>query len=127
MGKGSRRERQFHQLMSRAGWAAYRPATVQHGENDVWGLFDVLAIEPSVGLLCGVQVKSNVAKGLTAWSRHTWPWRRAGMATFYAVPYDNQGWRLIYVDDAGQWEDVVDERETDGKMGEGVVRWLNDA
>lgn len=133
MGKGSRRETEFADLMARAGWAPYRPATVRFGENDVWGLFDVLAIEPTEGLLAAVQVKSNRATGLTAWSRQTWPWRRAEVGTFYAVPIDNQGWRLIHVDAPGEWNDVVDERSderigtnqhTPLSPGDGVVQWL---
>lgn len=129
MSKGNRRERQALQLYSEAGWMAYRPATVQFGENDVFGLFDVLAVDPGSGRCHAVQVKSNSASGVRGWMRKVWPFRNAGWRPFYAVPHDGEGWRILAPprdDDSRAYTAVVDERETDGNMGEGVVRWLND-
>lgn len=123
MGKGSRRERECVELYQRAGMATYRPATVQYGENDVFGLFDVLAFSPRHQHLHAVQVKSNNARGIRSWARETALFRSLGMRTFYAVPVDGAGWRVIEaVQD--RIETRVDERETDANMGEGVVRWL---
>lgn len=124
MSKGTRREREAHELYSRAGWMTYRPATVTYGENDLFGLFDILAINPSDGSAEAVQVKSNGTRGITAWSRHTWPFRAAGWTTVYLVPYDNAGWKYVRVDDAGQWSCPVDERNESCKMGEHVVEFL---
>jgi Holliday junction resolvase len=123
MSKGSRRERELHQLYQNAGWAPYRPATVRYGENDVWGLFDVLAVTPTRDTVHGVQVKSNTAAGVRAWTRHTRLWRALGFRTLYAVPVDSRGWRIIDCTDDGR-ETVVDERDTPANMGERVTEWL---
>lgn len=129
MSKGTRREREAVDLYQRAGMATYRPATVQYGENDIAGLFDLLAFSPSHSSVHAVQVKSNRAVGIRKWTRHTALFRRLGWRTFYVVPIDNEGWRLIesHVDpyDGGPKEiDRVDERELDCDMGEGVVKYL---
>lgn len=128
MSKGSRREREAVSLWKRAGFATYRPATVQYGENDVFGLFDVLAVSPRHGSVHAVQVKSNRATGINAWARHTALWRRLGWRTFYAVPVDNQGWRVLEaetLDDGHGAGCIIDERGRDGKIGSHVVAWLD--
>jgi len=130
MSKGDRREREAVELYQRAGFATYRPATVQYGENDVFGLFDLLAVSPSHPSVHAVQVKSNRAAGIRAWARHTALWRRLGWRTFYLVPVDGDGWRLLECqtsDGEGPHAyTVMDEREFDCAMGEGVVEWLRD-
>lgn len=123
MGKGSRREREYVSLCKRAGMATYRPATVQYGENDPFGLFDVLAFSPAHSRIHAVQVKSNRASGIEAWQGHTALFRRLGMRTFYAVPVDRKGWRIIECKDALR-RTVVDERDGTGAIGDGVVQWL---
>ena len=133
MSKGSRREREAVSLYHESGMGTYRPATVQYGENDVFGLFDILAFSPEHEQIHAVQVKSNGARGIRKWVEHTRLFRRLGMRTFYLVPYDNEGWRLIevygrYVKSADTWiesrEDRVDERDENGPMGSGVVEYL---
>lgn len=129
MSKGSRREREAVDLYQRAGFATYRPATVRFGENDIFGLFDILAVSPAHDSVRAVQVKSNRATGIEAWTRHTALWRRLGWVTEYLVPIDNAGWRLIDCNHAvNDWwsKTVVDEREMDCSMGEGVVEYLNE-
>lgn len=123
MSKGTRREREFIQLLQAAGMATYRPATVQYGENDIFGLFDVLAVSPAHENVYAVQVKSNAASGINAWKRHTALFRRLGWITMYAVPVDSQGWRLIVCIDDDR-RDVVDERHDDCNMGENVINWF---
>lgn len=142
MGKGSRREREYVELCKRAGMATYRPATVQYGENDPFGLFDVFALSPSHSRVHAVQVKSNRASGINGWTRHTELFRRLGFRTFYAVPYDDdndtiQAWRLVECQShpaiSGEKVDRVDERkdddvgpfvDTEYNTGHRVVEWL---
>lgn len=131
MGKGKRRERELVELYQQAGWAPYNPDMTQYGENDLWGLYDILAIAPEAGPHA-VQVKSNGARGITDWTDHTALWRASGFRTLYAVPYDREGWRIIDCTDGGR-TDVVDERNDDRiaahahselSLGDGVVEWL---
>lgn len=129
MSKGSRREREAVELYQRAGYATYRPATVRFGENDIFGLFDLLAVSPSDSRVHAVQVKSNRAAGIRAWTRHTALWRRLGWRTLYFVPVDNEGWRVIECDPSSDAfgsprVQKVDERMRKVPMGEGVVEYL---
>lgn len=123
MTKGTRRERQAVKIFQQAGWATYRPATVQYGENDVFGLFDILAVSPDHSRPRAVQVKSNGNRGIVAWQDHTWLFRRAGFATDYLSCFDSEGWKLTAVTD-GKLRVVVDEREMDVAMGEAVTAYL---
>lgn len=123
MGKGDRREREAVTLYQRAGMGVYRPATVRYGENDIFGLFDLLAFSPQHEHIHAVQVKSNGASGIVRWIKHTELFRRLGFRTFYLVPYDAEGWRLI---ELGTFDkaDRVDERELSCEMGQRVVDYL---
>lgn len=129
MSKGTRRERECAEIYQRAGFATYRPATVQYGENDVFGLFDLLAVSPDCDAVHGVQVKSGRPDGLSDWRRHTALWRRLGWRTYYAVPRDNQGWQLY---DAGQDPRdarrparlVMDETQSNQNVGKAMTEFL---
>lgn len=123
MSKGSRRERELVELLQKAGMATYRPATVRFGENDMFGLFDVLALSPNHENVYAIQVKSNRATGIRAWNRHTQLFRNFGWITLYAVPVDNQGWRIIKCE-KGETEDIVDEREHKCEMGTDVTTYF---
>ena len=126
MSKGTRRERELVELYKEAGYATYRPATVRFGENDMFGLFDVLAISPEDPDVHAIQVKSNKATGIRAWTRHTQLFRNLGWKTYYAVPVDNQGWRLIECTRDGH-RDRVDERELSCSVGTRVVEYLKES
>lgn len=123
MSKGSRRERELVELLQKAGMATYRPATVRFGENDMFGLFDVLALSPNHENVYAIQVKSNRATGIRAWTRHTQLFRNLGWITLYAVPVDNQGWRIIDCSSEGT-TDLVDEREHKCEMGTYVTSYF---
>ena len=124
MSKGTKRERECHGLYEQAGFKPYRPATVRFGENDMWGLFDVLAVRESDESVHAVQVKSNAARGITKWCKETSLWRSLGWETIYAVPVDREGWRLLQCTSDGH-ETLVDERDSDCNMGEDVVEYLS--
>ena len=123
MSKGTRRERELVELYQQAGFATYRPATVRFGENDMFGLFDVLAVSPSHDRVHAIQVKSNRATGINGWGEHTALFRSHGWRTLYAVPVDNKGWRLIECLN-GDRETLVDERDKTIGMGTGIVDYL---
>lgn len=123
MSKGSRRERELVELLKKAGMATYRPATVRYGENDMFGLFDVLALSPSHQKVHAIQVKSNRAVGIRKWTRHTQLFRNIGWKTYYAVPVDNQGWRLLECV-KGMIFYRVDERDTENPIGTDIVRYF---
>lgn len=132
MSKGTRRERQAVDLLKRAGYATYRPATVQFGENDPWGLFDVLAFAPHLPPRF-VQVKSNGARGRRSWFRHARLFAAHGIETEMWVMHDREGWRVIRDDTAGtgtctaydeRKDSRVSQSPADLDIGEGLVAWL---
>lgn len=125
MSKGTRREQQCCEIFENAGYMTYRPATVRFGENDVFGLFDLVAMKTDAPPWY-VQVKSNGAYGIEAWCekvREIFPFEHGRAA--YAVPYDQYGWRLIRVGSTDRCT-VYDERDTDDNMGEGITNYLRE-
>jgi hypothetical protein len=143
MGKGSNNERAAHELLQRAGYAPYRPATVRFGENDVWGMFDVLAVSPDDRPERLVQVKSNRVSP-TAYFRKAWLWATETRTVELWTKYDREGWRVMQYaldpSDAaesgnvnGRYFNAVDERKDERvqahahselNLGDGVVEWL---
>lgn len=123
MTKGTRRERQCVQIYEDAGFRAYSPSNVQYGENDILGLFDVVAVRPDRAPYF-VQVKSNRASGINAWRVEcldVMPYRHSHCC--YAVPHDGEGWRLIGIDDNGHTT-LFDGRDSDTNMGDGLTEFL---
>lgn len=124
MSKGTRREREACELYERAGYTTYRPATVQYGENDVFGLFDLVAVDKGRKPRF-VQVKSNAARGIKEWVAEV----QALMppewtVSEFLVCHDREGWRLIQP--VGEsWSVVWDGREYDDTMGDGLVEFLS--
>lgn len=125
MSKGTRRERELVELLQGVGMATYRPATVRYGENDMFGLFDVLALSPSHNRVYAIQVKSNRAVGIRKWCSHTQLFRNLGWVTMYAVPVDNKGWRLIECTREGHTT-VIDERDSKESIGTLVSLWFTE-
>lgn len=125
MTKGSRRERQGVEIYEAAGYYTYKPETSKFGDNDLWNLFDIAAMNPSRKVVFS-QVKSNGARGIENWTeavQEICPFDH--VETHFLVCHDREGWRLIVVDEDDR-ETVVDERESDEKMGEGVASYLRE-
>ena len=121
--KGNRRERQAAELYERAGYETYRPQESKYGETDIFGLFDVLAIGPAPEPTHLLQVKSNRATGITAWGEAALAYARDGVRVRMLVCHDRAGWRIIDPVPGGH-RVVLDERERDYQMGDGVVPYL---
>lgn len=145
MSKGANNEREAHELLSRAGYAAYRPATVRYGENDVWGLFDVLAVCADDRPTRLVQIKSNGANSPASYFRKAWLFASESTRVELWSKYDREGWRVDQAACGGVQESsdgrkdgyrtAVDERSddrvephsgTDMTLGDAVVEWLED-
>lgn len=120
--KGARRERQAAELYERAGYETYRPQESKFGETDIFGLFDLLAVPTSGGQPVLTQVKSNVAKGIEEWCEDVDGRFGAGVEFQFLVCHDREGWRIIRP--YGEPVTVLDEREMDVSMGDGVVEYL---
>lgn len=145
MTKGKRRERQASELYEQAGYETFRPQESKWGETDMFGLFDILAIpgrhedrtaihprETSVRL---AQVKSNRASGIEQWCRDVTGLLGGPVKADFLVCHDREGWRLLcpYSDkmhkkpvpiDSIEPYILVDERELDCNMGEGIIEYL---
>lgn len=144
MAKGAGNEREAHNLLSRAGYAAYRPATVRFGENDMHGLFDLHAISIDDRPERWIQVGSNNSKNLGHIFRKAWMFGSENTRVEVWRKYDGEGWVVDQASVGGVEESsdgrkngyrtVVDERNdervtghrgTDMNLGDGVLEWLN--
>lgn len=130
--KGDRRERQAEKIYREAGFLTWRPARSRAGKNDIFGLYDMVALGPR-GLDL-VQIKANGARGIEDFRRNTYPFQTTrGICPVMMVCYDGQGghdptpprWRVVIPSGEESHVDVVDERD-DGVPddGEGVLEWL---
>jgi len=123
MGKGTRREQEACEIYEQAGFTTYRPATVQYGENDVFGLFDLIAAHPDRRPHY-VQVKSNVASGIIDWmveAAGLVPEEHAEIR--FLVCHDREGWRMAKPAREGyQW--VYDGRDSGASMGDPLIEVL---
>jgi len=64
--KGSLHEREAAQEYEALGWTVYRPPKTRYGTQDIFGMFDLIAISPPSPNGCEihfVQVKSNSTGG----------------------------------------------------------------
>jgi len=123
MSKGTRREKEACELYEQAGHTTYRPATVQYGENDVFGLFDLIAVHPARKPRY-VQVKSNRASGINAWmddATDLMPPKHAVVE--FAVCHDREGWRVAQPAKGG-YEWVYDGRSSQASMGDPFIDML---
>lgn len=78
-----------------AGYWVYKPERAMYGDNDVFGLFDLLAWHPQRGVVM-CQVKTNRAAGIRRWMKAVEPFRRTvGCRPEFAVRHDSDGWRLF--------------------------------
>lgn len=130
--KGDRREREAEEIYQEAGFLTWRPARSRAGKNDIFGLYDMVALGPR-GLDL-VQIRSNRASGIEDFCRNTLPFQTSpGICPTMMVCYDGQGghdptptrWRVIIPSGEESRVDVVDERDDGVRMGgDGVLEWL---
>lgn len=122
--KGARRERQLRDLYERAGYETFSPQESKYGETDIFGEFDVLALGPEPEPVHLVQVKANQPASIRAWCEPALEYARDGVRVRLAVCYDREGWRFIDPVPGGH-QTVLDERDQDVPLGEGVVEFLH--
>jgi len=92
MSKGSRREREAREIYERAGYWVYSPENSKFGDNDLWNLFDLAAVNVRYGQLRFIQVKSNGARGIRKWCHRAKHFNGLdSVVTDFVVPYDREG------------------------------------
>lgn len=94
MTKGSRTEEQAMDAYRAAGYDVYQPPKAKYREQDVFGLFDLLAF--GHGRLEAVQVKTNRVRGLKAWFNEAQLYDEHidDLRLSYMVLHEGEGWRL---------------------------------
>lgn len=126
--KGDRRERDAVEIYNAAGYRCERAVQAHYGARSDWfELFDIMAMRPNDDFRFA-QVKSNAARGVKDWMRRVHRLVPEGIECDFLVCHDNEGWRLLQVRDlpSSNREVVVDEREMDCAMGEGIAAWLSE-
>jgi len=123
MGKRTRRQRQCREIYETAGFEAWTPDATMYGDNDIYNLFDILAVAP-FGTPRLVQVSTN-ANGRLDWFKDAYAYMNCGFIVTYAQIYSGEGWRFMRpADEDGEWYTVVDERDLDHNLGEGAAAYL---
>lgn len=121
--KGNRRERQAEKFYTQAGYKTEKSQGMRWDRTDWFGHFDLMAVRSDDFRF--VQVKSNEASGISdinAWARRHGP---PGIRYDMLVCHDRKGWRLIALwPEADTYTTLIDERDMDGNMGEGVLAYL---
>lgn len=141
VGKGSRNELAVRRIYERAGYWVYSPENARYGDNDLWNLFDLAAFRVTDYRLRFVQVKTNAAAGVRAWSHRAKRFERIGarVGVQMVVKYDGEGYRLIRckpIDEPAPsdgYKTVYDERDdervaghghTEMNLGDGLAEYL---
>lgn len=122
--KGNRRERQARKILEAAGYDVITPNSTKFQREDFFDLFDIIAINPGEKPLF-IQVKSNKARKINEFEQkvqETVPWEYVNVQ--FWVCYDRQGWRIIGITEGGERNEILDERNKKGKMGETVKNYL---
>jgi len=93
--KGNRNERKCEVELQSQGWLTERPRRTRFNKIDFFGLFDVMAIHPLMGVLL-VQVKSNrcpkpVREAISAFKVPT------GVFKQIWIWVDRSGWKILSV------------------------------
>lgn len=123
MSKRTRRQRQCREIYEAAGFEAWTPDATMYGDNDLFNLYDILAIRPQTYPRL-IQVSTN-RTGRLDWFKDAYAHRACGVVVSYAQVYSGEGWRLMRPTDAdGGWTTVYDERDDDRAMGEGLAAFL---
>lgn len=123
--KGTRREKAAADVYEAAGYETYRPETTQYGDNDVFNLFDMLAIGHDE--LRMIQVKSNRAVGIHDWLGQVAPFESLpAVKCDFLVFHDYQGWRLLRPCPALNYSVEVDERQSGDSAGDELLAYLED-
>lgn len=136
--KGRDTEQRAVSLYQQAGFETWLPPKAKFREQDVFGLFDLLAF--GHGILAAVQVKTNRVDGINQWfadatpfEEHLRDWRVEFLCLSETDADDDgvEGWRLARpVDDDGrrmsyQW--VYDGREIEATPSDALLDVLQGA
>ncbi len=126
--KGDRRERQAEKILEYLDYIVEKPNSTPYKQKygvDFFGLFDIIAFRKNEKPLL-IQVKSNGARGIRSFSEDCIekqvPFEYVKVQ--YWVCYDEEGWRIIEIDENG-YDEYYDERDDTYKMGEGVKNNFN--
>lgn len=126
--KGDRREREAREILESAGYTVETPNATPYHQNqvDFFGLFDFMAFKDGEQPLFG-QVKSNGFRGIRSFPEECKdkdvPFESVNVE--YWTCYDKEGWRIATITPEGH-EEVYDERDEDGNMGEGVTQYKSE-
>lgn len=135
--KGRRNERKAREAYERAGWWVYVPENASYGDNDLWNLFDLAAVDVRSSMIHFTQVKSNRAVDIRQWCNDTRPFDGArDVQCVFLVRHDRQGWRSFKPvrDTSATYQCQLDERSDDRigpsrhtelSIGDGLTEWLS--
>lgn len=110
--KGNRLEREAEKQLQEQGYDTSRMEHTRYGENDILGLFDIIASKPGAPFKL-IQVKANQASKLEDFKegcRQKVPFQHSEIE--YWIKYDYQGWEKRRLNSEGtELKTFADERK----------------
>lgn len=124
--KGNRIERKAEQQLENQGYQISRMPHTRYGPSDFFNMYDIIAMKPGAPLKM-IQVKANQPPTLTQFKEKalkTTPLEHVQIEIW--THHDRLGWKTRRLNRVNkEWETLVDERKTDGKIGEELKKQLN--
>lgn len=120
--KGDRHERQAKNLLKQKGYHVHKKLNTQYDSGDMFSLFDLLAVKPGRKPVF-IQVKTNGTAGELGATLHE---ARKIMDLNHAdleywIKYSYEGWRILRSENGNDWDEILDARTTDNKVGKTVT------
>ena len=124
--KGYRREKQAKDLLEETGFKVYRKPNTKYGDNDIYNLFDIVALDKKLNSWY-IQVKSNTTAGALKNIKKSLNYPSDYKLNSYFqvwVCKDYKGWRIYYLSNEWEFIRIVDEPAEDVHTGENVLKYL---
>jgi len=119
--KGDRHEREAADILSDLGYRTHKKVHTRYDPGDMFELYDLIAVRTDRRPVF-IQVKTNGTDGKLSEtlrrSRETLPVGHCDVE--YWIRYDREGWRVLRSKSGNDWDEIVDERQHDCNIGEGV-------
>lgn len=120
--KGKRNEKKAVSIYEDVGFEVETPNYSRYENTDFFNLFDFMAIKDD-RIVFG-QVKSNATSGIGEFAELASELMPEYVELHFLVHYDREGFKLIEVDEDGDYGVLIDERETDNNIGDDLRLWL---
>lgn len=120
--KGDRHERQAKALLQDQDYTVHKKVNNNWDNGDIFELFDLIAVRPNRKPVF-IQVKTNGTGGDLGETLHKAKQiiDTSHVDLEYWIKYDYKGWRVLRSTNGNDWDEVIDGRGKEGKIGSTVT------